>query len=378
MYFYYFMQYLFVLGRDGELSKLEIESVLELNNIEFKIVDANDSVLVLDIVKLDPKIINEFGGVIKIAKVISSTTRMDQVEQNLDKAELYVGTKNKIEYYIDAMNTGLLSFVEDYLKDYFKTIRVKAMYKSNNEPSKLVNKDILREGLNLVIFKGYIGKAIAITDPREFKRRDLARPEVDHMKVISIRLAKILVNLTKVKKEGTLLDAFCGSGTILQEALLKGINVFGIDKDQESVKQAEKNITWLINEFRLKNFVKIINWDSANLSGKLQENSVDGVATEPYMGPYIRKLPNMGEARKLVLELSELYSNLLKSLKKVLKKNARVVIVIPKFKTRENRIIMIDFKIIAESNGFSLAFKPIQYGYKENKLLREIYVLENN
>ena len=371
------MQYIFVLGRDGELSKLEIESVLELKNIEFKILDGNDSALVIETAKLDPKIINELGGVIKIAQVFSSTTRMDQVEQNLEKAELYTGTKNKLEYYIDAMNTGLLSFVEDYLKDYFKTIRVKAMYKSNNEPTKLVNKNILKEGLNLVIFKGFIGKAIAITNPKEFKTRDLARPEVDHMKVISIRLAKILVNIAKVKKEGTLLDPFCGSGTILQEALLKGINAVGVDKDQESVRQAEKNITWAINEFRIKNQIKIIKGDSVNLSEKLKENSIDGVVTEPYMGPYIRKLPNMSEARDLVIELSDLYANLLKSLKTVMKKEARLVIVIPKFRTRENRNVMIDFRTMAEEKGFNLITKPIAYGYKENKLLREIYVLEN-
>ena len=33
---------------------------------------------------------------------------------------------------------------------------------------------------------------------------------------------------------------------------------------------------------------------------------------------------------------------------------------------------------IFERNGFILVFKPINYGYKDSKLLREVYVLEKN
>ena len=68
------MLYLFVLGRDSELSKLEIEAVLESKGIEFAIKDEGKSILVIDCKELNPKIIEEFGGIIKIAKVISSTS----------------------------------------------------------------------------------------------------------------------------------------------------------------------------------------------------------------------------------------------------------------------------------------------------------------
>ena len=110
------MLYLFVLGRDGELSKIEVESLLETKGINYKITDFNKNCLVIDCENINPKIINELGGIIKIAKVISSSNRYDQIEENLEKGELYTGVNNKIEYSIDAFNTDLDSLVQDYFR----------------------------------------------------------------------------------------------------------------------------------------------------------------------------------------------------------------------------------------------------------------------
>ena len=61
------MKYLFVLGRDPELSVAEIEAVLETRNILFKILDTTSSVLLLETQKKLPSLINSLGGTIKIA-----------------------------------------------------------------------------------------------------------------------------------------------------------------------------------------------------------------------------------------------------------------------------------------------------------------------
>jgi len=375
------MLYIFVLGRDPELSKLEIEAVLENKGIIFEIIDSNKNAVVLESKeKLDPKLIDEFGGIIKIAEVISNSNKIDHIESDLDKIELYDGVSNKIEYYIDEFNTDLISFLEDYLKNYFKSIKVKALYRKSKEPTKLINKEILKRGLNFVIFKSYIGKVVGITNPKQHKFRDNSRPEVDHMKVISIRLAKILVNLAKVKENEVLLDPFCGSGTILQEALLKGIDVVGLDSDEESIKQSNKNLDWLIKSFNLVNKRKItlINGNCEKLTKDIKLNSINGVATEPYMGPFIRKLYSIAEARRLIYELSIMYSNLLSQLKLVLKNHKRVVMIAPKFRTLENKNLPLVLDDIADKNGFTVLHKVEDYGYNKSKILRDVYVLEKN
>lgn len=369
------MIYLFVLGRDPELARMEIECILE-NESKFRILENSKNVAAVECENINPEIIKKLGGTIKIAKVISNTNDAYDIENNLENCGLYNGDKNKIEYYIDHYSTSLLNLTEDILKDYFKRMKIKALYKKTAEPSKLTRKDILKNGLNLVIYKNYIGKVIAVTNPIELKTRDIGRPSVDYAKVISIRLAKILINLSKVKKGETLLDPFAGSGTILQEAMLQGVNAIGADNDVVSINDADKNLKWIRSKYATNSNFKIIKSDVINLAEKIREGSIDAVVTEPYMGPFIRKLPNIPEAKNLASDLSMLYSDLLKNLKKLEKKGKRTVIIIPVFRTRENKKIFINFRNMAESCGFSILYEPITYGHSKNKLLRQVYVLE--
>ena len=67
--------YLFVLGRDPELSKIEIESFLESKNLNFEILDADKNIAVIKLDKFENKLLNSLGGVIKIAELISNTDR---------------------------------------------------------------------------------------------------------------------------------------------------------------------------------------------------------------------------------------------------------------------------------------------------------------
>ncbi len=367
--------YLFVLGRDPELAIAEIKAYLEAKNIEFLVMSSNYKIAAIKTELNNPEaVINELGGTVKIAEVISTTNLLDDVERNLENSELYRGTGNKAEYCITANDTRLESFVRDYLKDYFKRIRVKAVYKKDAEPTRLLRKNFKDKMIDIVIYKNMIGRTLAVTDVLETKYRDVKRPSVDYMKVISIRLAKILINLSKVKENGLLVDPFCGSATILQEALLRNINVVGIDVDNESIKQSRENLEWLRKNYKIKSEYRLYNLDSRNITKVTKD--IDAVVTEPYLGPYVRKLPNISQARELVMELRGLYYNFIKEAFKVLKPDGRIVMVIPRIRTMENRQVVIDFENLAKEAGFELAYKPILYGYKNNKIGREIYVLE--
>jgi len=369
------MLYLFFLGRDPELSLIELESFLETKNYEFSLKEHHREIALFEIKKFNPNCIKELGGVLRIAEVISNSHDLNEVELNLKKADIYHGSANKINYYITNFKSNLISFFESWLKDYFKEIKLKAIMKKNPDPSDLIKKDIPNTNLDFVLFKNNIGKTISLYDPLELKKRDLGRPNVDYLKSTSLRLAKILVNLTKVKETQTLLDPFCGSGTILQEAMLKNINVVGIDSEGNSITQTKSNLEWLNKTYNTKAKFNLFKSDSSMLSNILK-TKVDGIATEPYMGPYIRKLPTMEQGRRLVMELTILYDNVLRESFKVLKDNGRFVIIIPKIRTLQNKDVSINFKDLTARNGFGIVYAPIAYNYRKSKILREIYVLE--
>ena len=78
----------------------------------------------------------------------------------------------------------------------------------------------------------------------------------------------------------------------------------------------------------------------------------------------------------MVLELTSLYDSVLKQTNNILAPGKRVVIIIPRFRTREDRTFFIGIDDMARSNSFMLVYKPIIYAYKESKIIREICVLE--
>ncbi|MEW6063373.1 MAG: DNA methyltransferase [Nanoarchaeota archaeon] len=379
--------YLFVLGRDPELSLAELISYFNSRNIQYKLHYKSNKIAIFSIPELDfKKLISCLGGTVKIAEVLSSSHNLDEIEYNLEHGLKYE-IKDKLRYSISCYDKALLSFVESYLKNRFKREGIKAVYKkpkrkftSQVMPSKLISKDIIETGLELILYKDYIGKTIAVFNPKEHIKRDLQRPVQDYTKSISIRLAKILVNLSQAKENEILLDPFCGTGVILQEALLNGINIIGIDIEKSSIDASKNNLEWLKNNYKTNTNYELINADSRELSKFIKE--VDAVATEPYLGPLIKQRLTENEANKLKEELESLYFGVLKEIKKVLKKQGRISIVVPVFKTKKGRIFLNIKKIIgkigfktAQINNIAI---PLSYFSKESKLDKLIYIFEHS
>ena len=366
--------YLFALGRDPALSIAEIESYFTARNIQIKIVETGGHAIVLSTTILPTTIIKELGGTVTIGRVLSSERRTDRIEYSLDQEPLYTGTKNKITYSLTGFETDLDSFLKDYLKNRFKNEHLKALLKKEPTPTSLSQR---QDHLDFVLFRSHISQTLFITQPQELKQRDLQRPAVDHKKTISLRLAKILLILSEAKEDSVFLDPFCGNGTILQEALLLGCRPIGIESDQESFHNARLNLDWATRTYRPRHSYKLYYSDARHLTEKIKISSIDSVATEPYLGPYLRKLPSIEEAKNTVKELTSLYLKVLQQLSQVVKRGKKVIIIIPKFKTKEGKTVFINFRDLAEDTTFDIECS-FPYASKENKLLREIYVLRKN
>ncbi len=375
--------YLFVFGRDPELSLLEVLSYFKARNIENKVKRYDNYGMIVSLNNLDfNKIISDLGGTVKIGEVIYHGNK-DEFEYELNKINIYTGKSNKIKYSIGICGKTIFDrgLIEEYFKRRFKEEGLKLIYKKSLSliPSKIIRSELIEYGLDILLYDNYIAKTIAIYNPLNYKERDLGKPEKDFLKSISIRLAKILINISQVKENQTLLDPFCGTGIILQEALIIGINVIGIDKEEKSVSMTKKNLEWLIKKYNIKNSYKLTKGDAQILSKFV--NKVDVIVTEPYLGPYIRKLPDNKEANKILEELYLLYSRFLIESKKILKNEGKIVIIFPRFRTISNKVFGLDKERLINKNGFKVSEDfsvelPIVYSYKESRILREIYVIE--
>ena len=93
-------------------------------------------------------------------------------------------------------------------------------------------------------------RVIGIQDIDAYARRDQARPARDaKVGMLPPKLAQILINLCgPLKSDSTILDPFCGTGVVLQEALLMGYRAYGTDIDERMVEYTKRNLDWLVRD----------------------------------------------------------------------------------------------------------------------------------
>ena len=90
-------------------------------------------------------------------------------------------------------------------------------------------------------------RLIGVQNITAYAKRDQARPARDaRVGMLPPKLAQILINLCgPLPKNATLLDPFCGTGVVLQEAHLMGLKPYGTDLEPRMIEYSKKNLDWL-------------------------------------------------------------------------------------------------------------------------------------
>jgi tRNA G10 N-methylase Trm11 len=135
--------------------------------------------------------------------------------------------------------------------------------KALNSAQVIHNNLLDKNGLELIIVgektRAIVAKTIKIQNIADYSERDYGRPKRDpRVGMLPPKLAQIMVNLTagndnEVDKDNPpmILDPFCGTGVVLQEALLMGYKAYGTDIDERMVNYSRTNINeWLSNRIR--------------------------------------------------------------------------------------------------------------------------------
>jgi len=341
------MKYFFVLGINPTLSLAELAAVF--NNGEFSLAQKNIAILETD-QKIEANIIKKIGGTIKFGLIHDKTASL--MAQDILKS---IATFSKPEKIETKFKFGISFYGKAKVNLKILGMEFKKRLLQSGIPSRWVvsreptlssvvveqNKLTTAQGAEIVIIqfdkKLFLGKTIAVQPFKELSFRDYGRPaRDDYSGMLPPKLAQIMINLALASSpcqgEGrgeVILDPFCGSGTILTEAMLMGYqDLVGSDVSSKAIEDTRKNINWIKNNFQLPitNF-QLINADATQISKYIPQNSIDAIITEPYLGPQRGK----PEIEKIIKELEELYSRSLMEFKKILKTNGRVVMVWPVF-----------------------------------------------
>jgi tRNA G10 N-methylase Trm11 len=402
----------FIPGKNWKLSLAELVSFLEAREVKFEIDSFSKEFFAVSTEEIAAVLaIADLGGILKIGTVAT-----EFATQTVEKAFLQKNKEARMQIEREIASSGLFAEMlkapfektvfgvsvycaEESLRLFSKIIqrfvgssikrelsahgkKSKFMgFSKNREYPQLSPVEVLKK--NLVENKAEtlfcIGKkqtlvstTVAVHNPFEFQKRDIAKPNQRKIFAIPPRLARIMVNLASCTWGKLLLDPFCGVGTILQEALLTKAEVVGLDINPWCVQAATENLEWLKREYALKEAeYRILQGDARRLTDKI-EHEVDCIATEPDLGPALRHVPTTPYATKIIDKLEPLYYSFLEEAYRILKKNGRLVLVTPYIRTRSGKPVTMPVGEKAVGIGFRRV-----YPFQKKVFAKETQVKQN-
>ncbi len=190
-------------------------------------------------------------------------------------------------------------------------------------------------------------KVVGVQDIDAYAKRDQARPARDaKVGMLPPKLAQILINLCgELPKGARLLDPFCGTGVVLQEAMLMGYNVYGTDIDERMIRYSEKNLKWLSEkcEGKVRGEYEMSQGDATEYKW---QQPVDAVACEGYLGKPMLEIPTDMELKKQKQECGAIMAGFLKNLVAQIKTGTSVVVAMPAWLRLDGgyeRLDLVDF-----------------------------------
>lgn len=369
--------HLFLLGNTPELSLYEIDTIakrLKLTLTQKRL--APHLLLVNGQLKDGKRLITLLGGTVKIFQV---TTEKDEIAATLALETLLKNNNQRIIFSLhtlgdfDAQEVTLA--LKRRLEETGKKVRFikpRSLFDSALSQNPRLTECLLAKVNGQII----VGHAVAVQDINAWAKRDFGRPAPDPKSgMLPPKIARLLVNCAlpeSISAQTVIYDPFCGSGTILAEALLLGASAIGSDSSQQAVQHANQNLAWLSQTHSGIGTWKLFSFDVAHVKTS-DLPQITAIVTEGYLGPANLDNKNIGN---LVRGLVKLYLGAFKTWAKILTPGQKIVIALPRFPTErgvKNLQALIDR---CENIGYTQLRSPIIYARPHAKVEREIYFFE--
>ena len=387
---------LFISGKNWMLSLAELTAYFKAREIEFEIQFFSGEFFALSFNKdFDASAIADLGGTIKIGEVKAkfptevikdaflkkNKLAKLQITESISSCGLVEGvakSKEKVLFGVSVYCTestlrsssGVIQrFVGSAIKDHLADLGQKSNFMGFSNERKqahlshveVIKKNLVENKAEILFCIGrtetWVATTVGVHNPFEFQKRDIYKPNQRKIFGMPPRLGRMMINLSSCKAGKTLLDPFCGVGTILQEALLEKATVVGMDVNPWCVKASTENLEWLVGEYGLKDAdFRVLQGDVNKLVEKIGQETIDCIVCEPDLGPALRQVPTGPYAEKIIQKLEPLYFGFVEQAFRTLAPGGRLVLVTPFMKARSGQAVTMPIGGKLQSLGFKRVY----------------------
>lgn len=328
-----------ILGRQPALGLAELESVYGAESITPLVGAA-----LLNVPSEDVQF-SRLGGTMKLAKILTilDTTDFKKAADYINKTlpdHLGYIPEGKIKFGVSCF--GVRTTVNDINR---ATLRIKKTIKVAGRSVRVVpNKELSLGsaqvihnqltsplGMELLLVahgsQTILAQTIAEQDIEAYAARDHGRPKRDtKVGMLPPKLAQIIINLARPGTDGTILDPFCGTGVILQEAGLMGFTAHGSDLDERMVRYSRDNINWLEESWH-----KTFDWhlEVADATKTTIHTDISAIACETYLGRPFSSQPDTKVLQEVMQDVNLIHKRFLQNIAKQTKPGFRACIAVP-------------------------------------------------
>lgn len=314
-----------VLGRLPALSLAELESLYGSDDIEKF---GKHALLKTPAFEIEFK---RLGGSLKIAQILAEleSTKWPAIEKFLLK-NVPGHVKNTPE---GKFTLGISAYGLDVEPESIQKtgLKLKKIIKASGRPVRVVpnkepslnsaqvlhNRLIHKGAWELVVISNgtrtYLAQTVFVQDVGAYGARDQARPKRDSLVgMLPPKLAQTIINLSVGINSGKIYDPFCGTGVVLQEALLMGFDVLGSDISARMVEYSKENLTWLESSHpEIKSRYEVSVHDATKL---FSNYSFEYVASEIYLGPVLKGRVDSNSVKSAIEETDKVLEGFLKAM----------------------------------------------------------------
>lgn len=393
--------FLLFLGRESDLAFSEVKAFATVNNLKSPVIISKHIALVSsDDNNFAHNAQSTLGGCIKVAKVVDKVAQPTE-ETVLKKVQEAVsasirGKEGKVTFSITVMDpteTFSRKILNEGVKQWLASQGVSTRFVAGAENGltsvQLDTQRVLKKGFELSVVYGtdvvYLAQTMAFQDYKDWSQRDYGRPRSNPYRgMLPPKVARMMVNIARGRWQGaeesenlTMLDPFCGEGTILQEALALNMDVIGSDIDPKAINDTKENVGWFLKTYGMQAKTNIFVSGVSQVSQKLYNQSVDLIITEPYLGKPAKNALSQKEAESITKSVGHLFTELLITTSRIQKVGGIIAVVIPKMgSSRFSRVLLRQSEVDScEKFGYTLSEGPLPYARPDAKIGRAIYIL---